>query len=55
MNLPAVVFLEGRQPMPETLEKGNAEGIPLFSTEASAYEMAVRFHRLCPAPEAKGS
>ncbi|MDR1205545.1 MAG: AraC family transcriptional regulator [Peptococcaceae bacterium] len=54
MNVPAVVFLEGHQPMPETLERGNSEKIPLFSSEESAYGMAVRFHRFLPEAEGEG-
>jgi hypothetical protein len=46
INLPAVVFLEGHQPAPETLEKGRLEKIPLFSSDQSAYDLAVRFYGL---------
>ena len=45
INLPAVIILEGHQPMPMTLEKANIEHIPVFSSEESAYEMAVSFHQ----------
>jgi hypothetical protein len=52
MNVSAVVFLEGHQPAPETLERGNSENIPLFASDESAYGMAVRFYGL--GLEAKG-
>jgi serine kinase of HPr protein (carbohydrate metabolism regulator) len=49
LNLPAVILLEGHQPAPGILDKAKEERIPLFSSEESAYELAVRFRALDPA------
>jgi hypothetical protein len=46
LSLPAIVLLEGHQPMPETLRKVKEERIPLFLTGENAYEMAIRFQSL---------
>lgn len=46
LNLGGVVFVEGHLPQEETIAKAREEKIPLFSTEASAYELAGRLYKI---------
>lgn len=40
LNLAGVVFLEGHKPKEETIRKADREGVPLFCTGFSAFELA---------------
>lgn len=46
LNLAGIVIVEGHRPHPETLKKAQEEGIALFGTSLSAYELACRFGTL---------
>lgn len=46
LNLGGVVFLEGHLPQEDTVKRADAEKIPLFSTEDSAYILAGRLYEL---------
>lgn len=40
LNLAGVVILEGYKPREDTIKKADQEGVPLFSTGLSAFELA---------------
>jgi hypothetical protein len=46
VGLSGVVVVEGAKIDPATIEKGNAEGIPVLSTKLTAYAMAGRLWEL---------
>ena len=45
LDLSGIVLLEGHLPAEDVLEKAAAEGIPVFSSQESAYDVAARFHQ----------
>ena len=45
-DLAGVIFAEGRQPETDAVEKAAAEGIALFSSDLSAYEIVGRLYSL---------
>jgi hypothetical protein len=45
-SLAGIVLVNGRQPEPETVEKGEAQGIPILATHMPAFELAGRLFAL---------
>jgi predicted transcriptional regulator len=45
-ELTAILLANGREPLPETLQKAEAEKIPLLGSPLSAFELAFRLNRL---------
>lgn len=46
LNLPAIIFVDGHKPQQETIEKAEQEGIYLFATEETAYNIAASIYSL---------
>ncbi len=46
LGLSGIVLLEGHQPAAGVLERARTEGIPIFSSAETAYEMAKKFQQL---------
>lgn len=46
LNLPAIVFVDGHKPQAETIDKAQQEGIYLFATQETAYEIATSLYTL---------
>ncbi len=46
LGLSGIVLLEGHQPAAGVLERARTEGIPVFSAEGTAYELAKKFQEL---------
>jgi hypothetical protein len=46
MDLAAVIITENAQPEPATIARANEKGVPLFSTDASNFEIAGRLWEL---------
>ena len=44
VELAAVILIGDREPDSETVEKADAEGIPLLSTDMTTFETVVRLH-----------
>lgn len=45
-SLSAIVLVNSREPEAETLEKANAEGIPILSTNLSAFSIVGKLHKM---------
>jgi DNA-binding LacI/PurR family transcriptional regulator len=45
-SLAGIVLINGREPEPETIQKGEAEGIPILVTDMPAFELAGRLFAL---------
>lgn len=45
-DLSGIVLVNSRQPEEETVRKANEEGIPIFSTDKSAFELAGELYTL---------
>ncbi len=45
-SLAGIVLINGRVPEPETVQKGEAEGIPIMVTDMPAFELAGRLFAL---------
>jgi hypothetical protein len=45
-TLAGIVLIKGREPDQETLAKAEAEGIPVLTTELSAFALAGKLHEL---------
>ena len=45
-GLAGIVVIGGRKPEPETLAKAESEGIPLFTSSLSAFELVGRLYEL---------
>jgi hypothetical protein len=43
-DLAGIVLTNGREPAAETLEKAEAEGVPILGTSLNAFELAGRLH-----------
>lgn len=43
-KLAAIVLVSGRQPETETIEKAQAEGVPILLSKLSAFEVVGRLH-----------
>ncbi len=44
VKLAAIVLVSGRQPETETIEKAEAEGVPILVSKLSAFEVVGRLH-----------
>ena len=49
LGLSGIVFLEGNRPAADVLDRAKKEEIPVFATEAPAYEAALRFRDMLAA------
>jgi hypothetical protein len=45
-ELAGIVLANGREPAAETVERAEAEGVPILGTPATTYELAGRLHGL---------
>lgn len=45
LELAGIVLLEGNQPVEGVLERAADEGIPVFLSGETAYQMAIRFYQ----------
>jgi hypothetical protein len=45
-SLAGIVLINGREPEPETVQKGEAEGIPIMVTDMPTFELAGRLFAL---------
>ncbi len=45
-SLAAIILIKGREPDEETLAKAEAEGIPILTTELSAFALIGKLHEL---------
>lgn len=45
-SLSAIVLVNSREPEPDTLKKANDEGIPILSTELSAFSIVGKLHKI---------
>jgi hypothetical protein len=43
-KLAAIVLVSGRQPEPETIQKAQAEGVPILVSELPTFEVVGRLH-----------
>lgn len=45
-NMTAVILIQGRELIPEALKKAEQEGLPVFSSSESAFEIAGKLYQL---------
>ena len=45
-NLAGIVIVGGREPDPDTIKKGEEQGVPIMVTQMTAYEMAGKLYAM---------
>jgi hypothetical protein len=45
-NLAGIIIVGGREPDPDTIKKGEEQGVPIMVTQMTAYEMAGKLYAM---------
>lgn len=53
-ELGGILLANGREPLPETLQKAEMEKIPILGSQLPAFELANRLHKLLTAGSGRG-